>query len=780
MVLDKATWFTRLAPYLLLAILGAIFFGPLVLHPTFILYSDASDFIVEHVPAKHFLIESWRETGQLPQWCPYNLGGMPFLHDTQTAAFYPPHAILYIVPSRLIGPVLSWLTVAHVILAGWGMHAYSHRRGLGAAGSLVAAMGFMFAGKWLMHVLAAGQIVVLGLAWVPFVLMYLEEAIRRGSFDYATLAAVFFALIALSGHPQVTLYSGLFVALWTMEAGRAAGWKRWLLYGGWTCGVGFGLAAIELLPAAAATPLSTRSLGTADHGVWVDTRNILLIFGPFLGHMLHEHQGGIGLLEFALAGLALFLAPRKARWPAFVFVILCIFAFGGGDLVRRLPFLWMFRLPTRMMQWAAFPAALMAGLAVDALLAGPLWSRALRSLSLFWLGGTGAIGAALVLLGGHFTRSLDHVVPYAVSLTITFGIAAALLLLSRGQASPWRATLIVAIVGVDLWMLSWGLVVVRREDEIYAVSPCVQYLADRRDERVRVLDRDSAPGISMSPLGTGTPLALLLRLEPVRGYEPLDVRRYKEFLALIENRAPSLRAGGNFTYPALNDFKLSNHHLLDLLGVRYILQPADSEPASPAWEEVMQDEEAVGYEMSSRDEAGVHSLLPYVLYRNPNALPRAFVVHEALPLRDGPLLLPMMKMMDFRRRVLLEDFTTGTKEPTAEMQGPRTAMITVYEPDRVVIEVSDGPPGWLVLTDVWYPGWSCTVNGRPTVVHRANFLFRSVPVAAGPQEVVFNFSLPRYELGKLLSTLGLAAVVVYGFCCLILSFLRSYVPARRY
>src|SRR5262245_42474523 len=121
---------TLIAPYALLAVLALVFFVPLVLHPPQILYSDHSDFIIEHVPAQRFLVESWRGTGPLPQWCPYNFGGMPFLHDTQVAAYYPPHAPLYFVPEPLIGPLLSWLTIAHVTVAGWGMYAYARRRGL--------------------------------------------------------------------------------------------------------------------------------------------------------------------------------------------------------------------------------------------------------------------------------------------------------------------------------------------------------------------------------------------------------------------------------------------------------------------------------------------------------------------------------------------------------------------------------------------------------------------------------------------------------------------------
>jgi hypothetical protein len=759
MASDKPTFIARLAPYLLLAFLGLVFFGPLVQSPTSILYSDASDFIVEHVPAKHFLVESWRETGRLPQWCPYNFGGMPFLHDTQVAAFYPPHAILYFVPARLIGPVLSWLTVAHVIVAGWGMHAYARRRGLGAAGALVAALVFMFAGKWLMHVLAAGHIVQLGVAWVPFVLLLLEEGMRRKSLLHVTLAGVFFSLIMLSAHPQITFYSGVFIALWTIEFGRVVGWKNWLVCGILTALIAVGLSAVELLPTLSAARLASRWGGTAEHGIGADTRNILQLFGPSLGNMRHEPQSGVGVLAFTLAGLALYLNPRRARWPVLVFAILAAFAFGGGALLRGLPGVSLFRLPTRIMLLAAFPLALLAGMSADALLAGPGWTPSLRRRCLTWIGFVAIVGTALVLLGGRYASAMDRVTPYAITAAIALTILAVLVLTGNVQASPARAALVVLIVLADLWTLAWGLVQVRPEAEIYQVSSSAQYLAKHRDEHGRVLDRDAARGSSTSPLGTGTPMALLLQLEPVRGYEPLDVLRYKEFLALEEDRDTPLRPGDNLTYPALNDFDLHNLKLLDLLGVRYILQPAKDAPGSPTWEVVHQDDSPLGYEMSGRPTAGVQIQLPYVVYRNPNALPRAFVVHEASQLPEHSQVLAAMKETDFRQRVLLEDFTPTNEPDKSKESGIRAAEIVTYEPDRAVVKVADGPAGWLIVADVWYPGWTSTVNEVETPVHRADFLFRAVPIPAGAQEVIFTFALPKYELGKRISALAMAFVI---------------------
>src|SRR5947208_1155015 len=147
----------RLAAPLVLAGLVLAFFAPLVARPRGVLYSDHSDLLAHYLPAKRFLVESWRETGEMPLWCPYSLGGMPFIHDPQVGAFYPPHWLLLLVPLDALGTALSWLIVLHLFLAGCGTYVWAREERLDRGPALVAAIGFLFAGKWLLHLLAAGH-----------------------------------------------------------------------------------------------------------------------------------------------------------------------------------------------------------------------------------------------------------------------------------------------------------------------------------------------------------------------------------------------------------------------------------------------------------------------------------------------------------------------------------------------------------------------------------------------------------------------------------------------
>ena len=100
-----------------LAALALAVFAPLALHPASTLYSPHSDMLAEHLPAKVFLVYSWRQTGEIPLWCPSHFAGLPFVHDPQVGVFYPPYWVLFLFPEAPLGAVLSWIVVAHVILA---------------------------------------------------------------------------------------------------------------------------------------------------------------------------------------------------------------------------------------------------------------------------------------------------------------------------------------------------------------------------------------------------------------------------------------------------------------------------------------------------------------------------------------------------------------------------------------------------------------------------------------------------------------------------------------
>jgi hypothetical protein len=145
------------------------------------------------------------------------------------------------------------------------------------------------------------------------------------------------------------------------------------------------------------------------------------------------------------------------------------------------------------------------------------------------------------------------------------------------------------------------------------------------------------------------------------------------------------------------------------------------------------------------------------------ALPRAFVVPEARPLPERERVLEALTAADFRATVLLEDWD-GPARPGGKEAAFRPADIVDYRPNKVTVRAGPGPGGFLVLADVWYPGWTCTVDGRAATLYRADYLFRAVELPRDAREVVFTFDPKSYRRGRAVSlaALGVALVVIVG------------------
>jgi hypothetical protein len=790
---------TRWAPWLLIALLGLLFFAELARHPDQTLYSDYSDLLTLHLPTRRFLVRSWQETGQLPLWCPYNFAGMPFIHDLQASAFYPPHWPLLLLPEERLGAAMSWLIVLHVIVAGWAMYAYARHQGLSVPGALTAGIGFMFAGKWLMHLLAGGHYNMVPLAWLPLVLLWLEQAIHRGSLLRATWAGVAFALLVLGAYPYVTLYAGLFIALWTFGLVREVGHDgiggrraclRWLGYGAWTAVVAVGLGAVQLLPGLEASASASRSAGVGiSPQLFLDgLRSVVGLMGPPLSDEPNgwENRAGLGILWVALAILAPSVGGPRVRYQAGVCLVLVGFALGGAAAVQWLPGFRLFRLPSRMFLVAALPLALLAGVTVNTLVgqagADPVLRRRCRRLLL-------KITAVVLVLAAVFIVTLlprTDIQPrfhlYWATLLLT--IPGACWLLGDWPADRMRlapSIIWIVLLLIDTCSLTAQLVVVRSDAEIYTPSACVRSVAANAEEHGRALDfNPQENAANHTPLWPGLPA--VVGVEPVRGFNPIDIVRYKEYLQFIADDDQPLHALDQmWTGPVLGTFPIRNQSLANLLGIRYLLQPSDlplaatvpDEAARACWDKGLEDRAAttfnfIAVQPAGRD-CGLQPLPPYTVYENRHTLPRAFVVAEAAPLPARAEVLAVLKSTDFTRRVLLEDFeerpTPSASAGTAITEAFAShALICKYQPNEVDIEVSAAGPGYLVLTDIWFPGWTCSVDGQPARIHRANFLFRAVALPGGARHVVFTFAPVSYAKGKMLS--GAMALLVLAMTLL--------------
>ncbi|HUT53133.1 MAG TPA: hypothetical protein VM658_07060 [bacterium] len=132
--------------------------------------------------------------------------------------------------------------------------------------------------------------------------------------------------------------------------------------------------------------------------------------------------------------------------------------------------------------------------------------------------------------------------------------------------------------------------------------------------------------------------------------------------------------------------------------------------------------------------------------------PRAYWMGRAGYARGENEVAALFAANDFKKSVIIEPETGGegagaeagdrARWPDAAGTALVPARVASYYPDTVELEVDAPAAGWLVLNDLFYPGWTAVVDGAPARIHRANGLARAVRVGAGRHKAVFRYQ-PR-------------------------------------
>lgn len=68
-----------------------------------------------------------------------------------------------------------------------------------------------------------------------------------------------------------------------------------------------------------------------------------------------------------------------------------------------------------------------------------------------------------------------------------------------------------------------------------------------------------------------------------------------------------------------------------------------------------------------------------------------------------------------------------------------TVTLTAYEANSVSYDVASQKGGVVVFSEVYYPGWQCTIDGEDVPIGRANYILRAVKIPAGAHKVVMTF-----------------------------------------
>lgn len=357
-----------------------------------------------------------------------------------------------------------------------------------------------------------------------------------------------------------------------------------------------------------------------------------------------------------------------------------------------------------------------------------------------------ALGYTVADYKAALTSARHDVLASSACTSFLLILLAVVLILLYTRVRAVKGWMLVAVLGVVTMLDMWAenkrylnddnFTDASHHEAMVQKTPADEMILADADLHYRVVDPNS--------IGNN---ALAAHHKTIGGYHAAKLRRYND---LMENHI----------YPELGEMVSRINAVADYLkeeGVaantpegRKLMQEyllADSTLATPALNMLNTKYIIVGQ--------GAYAV------QNPHANGNAWFVDRLNFVKGADAEIAALKGMDTQHDAVADEAFRSQLDGTALSQG--TARLTAMVPDEMKYSVESEKGGVLVFSEVYYPGWTATVDGQEVQLGRVNYALRALRVPAGKHEVVLTFR-PQ----TLTMTNGVAYAMIGGMLLLLL------------
>lgn len=473
----------------------------------------------------------------------------------------------------------------------------------------------------------------------------------------------------------------------------------------------------------------------------------------------------VGAFVMFLFLLGLFIVKGPMKWALLAATILSILLSWGRNFMPftdffldYVPMYSKFRTVASILVIAEFTIPLLAMLALKKVIDEPDYIKTHKKYVYISFGLTGGLCLLFGLFPGMFDyisanermafagAPADQLAPLFANLTemreavfaadchrslfvICIGCILMVLFLNNKLKMQHFVGLVLVLCLVDLWMVNKRYL----NDEMF-VEASVKDQPVRKDASFDFILRDKSLGYRVLNLSTSTfnENETSYYANSIGGYHAAKLRRYQELAdahihkemnglmsAVSKAQGDMTKVNGDSIFPVLN-----------MLNAKYFIIPLEGGQTVPL--------------------------------TNPYVYGSAWMVDKVTYVDNANKELAALSNIPLRHVAVADKKFSDVLGNSEKQEGESLVTLKSYAPNNAEYEVHSTKGGVVVFSEIYYPGWTATVDGEPAELGRVNYVLRAVKVKPGNHKIVLSFD------PQTVKTTETIAYVAYAFLILIL------------
>ena len=216
----------------------------------------------------------------------------------------------------------------------------------------------------------------------------------------------------------------------------------------------------------------------------------------------------------------------------------------------------------------------------------------------------------------------------------------------------------------------------------------------------------------------------------IGGYHPAKLRRYQEMIEhyiapeMQKTMQAIMTAGGDMS--KVDDRSI--YPILNMLNTKYFILPLQGNQTAPVM--------------------------------NPYTYGNAWFVDKVTYVNNANEEIDKVGKIDLRHEAVADkQFETILKASNAQGNVSQVELVS-YAPNKLKYNVSSEKGGVVVFSEIYYPGWTATIDGQKADLGRVNYILRALNVEKGKHTIELTFDPQSVHTTETIATVAFAVLLI--------------------